>query len=77
MVDISTTLNSWVCRRHKIDHAGAGTKLNQTNLRDAPLFVETKHSRVEVEHPVLVTASQNDVIEFGNLQRIFHFPILP
>src|SRR5215471_18086503 len=72
MVNVGTTFNSWIGSRHQVDHAGASTKLNQANLRNAPFLVETEHMRVKVEHPVLIAASQNNMINFGNCQRNFH-----
>jgi len=67
MVKVGRSFDSRLGCRHKVDHAGAGTELNQANLRDAPFFAKTEHARIKIEHPGLVAASQNNVIEFGNL----------
>jgi hypothetical protein len=72
MVDISSRVNSWLDRRDQVDHASPGAKLNQTKLADSPLFLQAQHARVKVESPVLLAASQDNVIKLNNHQRTFH-----
>jgi hypothetical protein len=72
MVDVGAAFSTGFGRRYKVDHAGAGAKLNQANLRNAPFLAEAKHPRVKVEHSVLIAASQDNMIDIGHRQRNLH-----
>ncbi len=72
VIDVSPAIDARLRRRDKIDDAGAGTQLDKSDMLDAALLMQTDNPGVEVKRTSLITASQDDVVEFRDFERLVH-----
>src|ERR1700723_3725749 len=76
VIDVESRLDPRIVRRNKVNHAAAGSQLDQSDLRDSTLLAKPQDARVEVVSAILIAASQHDVIDFCHLEWNFHIDTL-
>src|SRR5580692_2109430 len=76
VIDVESRLDPRIVRRNKVNHAAAGSQLDQSDLRDSTLLAKPQDARVEVVGAILIAASQHDVIDLSHLEWNFHIDTL-
>src|SRR5215831_3106993 len=72
VVYVEAFLGAPALGRNQIDHAAAGPKLDQTELRNAPFLGKSENARVEIERPLQIATAENYVIKLGDFKRPIH-----